>query len=166
MKKIWILGILSLILSGCGAQQTFETVSDLYAVPVSAATYEVQLSLPEDALLQTMEAQDGSKLYLCDDYSVTVQTLPSGDLDRTLRAVTGFGKEELRYIRRDKEGYKSYHCAWSSVSGEEETVCRGVILDDGTNHYAVSVMAEYTKAGELDAQWQHILDSVALVSTG
>jgi len=166
MKKIWVLPVLALLLTGCGAQQTFETVSDVYAVPASATVYEAQLSLPDEAALQTIEAQEGSKLYLCDGYTVTVQTLQAGDQDRTLHAVTGFGKEELRYIQTQKDGFQCYSCAWSAAGEGEDTVCRAVILDDGNRHHAVTVMADYTKAGDLAAQWQHILDSVSLVSTG
>ncbi len=166
MKKIWILAVLALLLTGCGAQETFETISDVYAVPASAAVYEVQMSLPEEAVLQTMEAGDGSKLYLCDRYTVTVQTLDAGDMDRTLRTVTGFGKEQLRYLKTRKDGFACYNCAWSTAGEEGNAVCRAVILDDGNSHHAVTVMADYTDAADLTARWQHILDSVSLVSTG
>lgn len=166
MKKIWIWAVLALLLTGCGARETFETLSDVYAVPASATAYQVQLSLPEEAVLQTLQASDGSQLYLCDGYTVTVQTLPAGDLDRTLHDVTGFGKEQLRYLKTRKDGFTCYSCAWSAATEEGNAVCRAVILDDGSSHHAVTVMADYTDAADLNAQWQHILDSVSLVSTG
>lgn len=166
MKKCWIILALFLLLTGCGAQETFETISDNYAAPVSAALYEVQVALPEEAAAPAMEAEDGSKLYLCDGYTVTVQTMESGDLDRTLRETTGFNKDSLTVMETQKDGFKRYECVWSAAGEGEDAVGRAVILDDGSCHYVVTVMANYTQAGALSAAWQHILDSVTLVSTG
>lgn len=165
MKKLLIIPVLCLLLSGCGAQETFETVSDVYATPADAQMYRVELSLPENAVVQTMEATDGSTLYLCDGYSVTVQTMEAGDLDRTLRQVTGFGKDSLTVMETVKDGFDYYECVWCASGENTDQVCRAAILDDGTYHYAVTVMADYELAGDLSATWEHILDSMTL-STG
>lgn len=166
MKKCWLILIFALLLTGCSAQETFETISDIYAVPASVTMYEVQLSLPDEAASPSMEADDGSKIYLCDGYTVTVQTMQAGDLDRTLREVSGFSKEELTIMKTRKDDVTCYESAWCAAGEGEDQICRSVILDDGNYHYAVTVMANYSLAGELSAVWQHILDSVSLVSTG
>lgn len=166
MKKCWILLVFVLFLTGCGSQETFETLSDIWAVPAAATKHQVQVLLPEEAAIPSMEAGDGSKLYLCDGYTVTVQTMDAGDLDRTLRQATGFSKDALTVMETLRDGFKCYECVWCAAGEGEDAVCRAVIMDDGSCHYVVTVMANYTQAGDLSATWQHILDSVTLVSTG
>ena len=93
MKKLLVL-MLMLFLCGCGAQESFETVSDEMVLPVLAQPREILLTLPEETLLPAMES-DGRTLYLCNGYDVAVQTFSSGDLDGTIREISGFGKDEL-----------------------------------------------------------------------
>lgn len=166
MKKCLIIAILMLLLTGCGQNETFETVSDVNAAPVLAVENRLQVSLPDEATLATMEIDDGSKLYLCDGYTVTLQKLPSGDLDRTLREATGFSRDGLLVMETIQGDWKRYECVWSAAGEGEAQVCRAAILDDGNNHHIVTVMADYTRAGDLSSTWQHILDSAILVSTG
>jgi len=111
-----------------------------------------------------MEAEDGSKIYLCDGYCVTLQDYPSGDLDRTLRQTTGFGKDSLLVMETRQGQWKQYECVWSAAGEGEDQMCRATILDDGEKHYVVTVMADYSKAGDLNSTWQHIMDSATLVS--
>lgn len=166
MKKIWMLPVLVLLLAGCGVQETFETVSDVHALTASAAVYTIELSLPETAAQPAMESAEGGKLYLCDGYTVTVQTGQAGDLNRTLRDVTGFEEEELTLVQTTRGGFKCWQCAWTAVGEGADQICRTVILDDGNSHHAVTVMGDYTKAGDFAKEWQHILGSACLVSTG
>ena len=166
MKKCWIILVLTLFLSGCGAQETFETVSDVYDVPAMAQMQQVELALPEEAALPSMESDDAGKLYLCDGYTLTVQTLEGGDLDSTLRQTTGFGRDQLTLMETQKNGTTRYDCVWSAAGEGGDHIGRAAVLDDGSYHYVVSVMAQADTAGELADTWQDILDSVALVSTG
>ena len=165
MKKALLVVLVGLLLSGCGAQETMETVSDVYAVPASVTMYQVRLSLPDDAVSQSMEAEDGSKMYMCNGYTVTVQTMDAGDLDKTLRTISGFSGEKLTVMRTQSEDITRYESAWCVAGESEEQICRGLILDDGNYHYAVTIMANYSVAGEKADAWQHILDSACLVNT-
>lgn len=166
MKRCWMLLVLTLVLSGCGAQQTFETVSDVYDVPAMAQMQQVELSLPKDAAAASMENPDAGKLYLCDGYTLTVQTMEAGDLSRTLRQLTGYAKDQLTVIETQRGGITCYESVWSTAGEGGDHVGRAVILDDSHYHYAVTVMADCSAAGELTPVWQEILDSVKLVSTG
>ena len=85
MKKLCVLMIIALLLCGCGAEQTFETVADEMVQQVMAQPREVSLTLPEETLLPAMES-DGRTLYLCSGYDVAVQTFSGGDLDATSEA--------------------------------------------------------------------------------
>ena len=74
------------LLAGCGAQPTLETVADEQILPAGASVQQVLLELPKGAQLQTMGPDSLDQLYLCDGFTVSVQTMEAGDLDRTLRS--------------------------------------------------------------------------------
>ena len=160
MKKCWLLLFCVLLLSGCSVKETFETVLDNH--DISPAAYAVEIAFPEEAVIPSMEASDGSKIYMCDDFTVTVQTLAGEDINQTFQEITGCPKEALTIMQTKKDGLDRYACAWSTAGEGEDQICRAVILDDGTYHYGVTVMANYSKAGELTEKWQEILDSVSL----
>ena len=115
MKKLlWLLPIL--FLCGCAAQPAMETVSDVYAVPASVAGYTLSLQLPEAAAQFTMEEPGGSKLFQCQGYTVTVQELESGDLARTVRAVTGQDMEHLTVLTTRQGEFRRHAFAWTNAS--------------------------------------------------
>ena len=50
MRKCWIISLsLLLLLSGCGAAETMETVSDEMAAPVMAQPKQIYVELPGEA---------------------------------------------------------------------------------------------------------------------
>lgn len=164
MKKVLIIGLLAAMLTGCAAQETMETVGDAYMQPVSGQTaQQVLLDLPQDAHQYAMQSQEGEDIYLCDDYTVTVQILPAGDLNRTVQDITGYPKDALTLMQTRKDGIKRYMCVWSCAGEGEDQVGKACVLDDGSYHYAVSVMAGQSKAGDLQKTWQSLFDSVRLV---
>ena len=95
MKKVIVLLVFVLFLGGCGGQATFETVLDQLEAPVMAQMRQLQVSLPKEASAPTLQSEEAGKLYLCDGYSLSIQTMNAGDLDATLRSLTGFSKEQL-----------------------------------------------------------------------
>lgn len=165
MKKILIAVALVLFLSGCGAQETFETVSDVVDMPVMAQAQQIELKLPKDAAAASMENPNAGKIYLCDGYTLTVQTMEAGDLDRTLRQLTGYGRQQLTIMETRQGKTKRYESVWTAAGEGGDQVGRAVILDDGNYHYAVTVMADFSTAGELTPVWQELLASAKLVST-
>ena len=162
--KILCVVLIAFMLGGCGAQQGWETVDDPW-VEVVAPCREVEMKLPAEAAIPVLHNPDEGKLYVCDGYTVTVQTFEGGDLDATMRQLTGFSRENLTCMQTQEAGVKEYACVWSSVGEGGDYVARAVILDDGNYHYAVSVMADFAAAGELAQTWQGILSSVTLTGT-
>lgn len=159
MKKLCFLLVFVLLLAGCQAAPTFETMDDVYAPQVQSAPKQVALALPED--VQTVAGGDG-KLYLCDGYEVTVQTLSSGDINSTLRQLTGFASDGLTTVQTAASGVTRYACVWTAAGENGDTVGRAVVLDDGQYHYCVTVMGSADGAGELAPAWTQILNSIEL----
>ena len=165
MKKLWIMVLCALLLSGCGSVTTFETVEDDHAVPVLAPARQLQLTLPEEAAQTVMESQ-GNSLYFCNGYTVCLQTLESGDLDRSLRQLTGFSRGALTVMQTASDGIRRYDTVWTTAGEGGTQTGRLTILDDGNYHYAVTIMSDSSDAGDLADRWNEVLSTLELVSTG
>lgn len=164
MIKIWMF-VLCVVwcFSGC-AVTTFETVDDPNDVQVMAVPAALLVELPEDAAAPAMEGASG-KLYFCEDYYIAVETLVSGNLDATLRTLTGFDREELSPVQTKRCGVPCYEAAWSAAGENGDQIGRVLVLDDGSFHYCVSVMASASDAAQCADAWTALLESVALAES-
>lgn len=161
MKKMGVLIFLAALLCGCGSQETFETVGDELVLQASAQPREILLSLPEETLLPAMET-DGRTLYLCNGYDVAVQTFAGGDLDATVREVSGFGSEELTIMETAEGEYRCYEFVWTAATDLGEQVCRAMILDDGSYHYVLSAATAADRAQEYQEIWNGLFETFGL----
>ena len=161
MKKISFVLLALLLLAGC-ASKNVETVSDNYTPVPEKTMQQVYVALPEEAATPTMESLETGKLYLCDGYTLALQTMAAGDLQKTIQQVTGFSPEKLQIMQTMAGGVRRYDCVWAAAGEAEDQVARATILDDGNYHYAVTVMAPFSTAGDLASTWQAILSSVQL----
>ena len=76
MKKILLFVLLPLLLTGCGGEETLETVADEMVLPVMALPGEILVELPGEAAMPAMESDTG-RMYLASDYEIYIQTLES-----------------------------------------------------------------------------------------
>lgn len=160
MKKMYVILLIVILLSGCAPAETFETISDVDMSAVIGSAQTLQVRVEEDAY--SMQGETGT-IYLCDGYTVTVEVLPGGNLNGTLQALTGFGLDELTVIETAAMGIVRYECVWSAAGECGDVVGRIVIMDDGRYHYCVSVNADAEDAGALQAQWEEILSTIRIV---
>ena len=165
MKKFFLMLALISLLSGCSVQMVFERVEDQDALPASASAKQLQLTFPKDVAVEVMESANGS-LYICDGYTVCLQTLEGGDLDRSLRSLTGFSGDALTVMQTQYGDYRRYDTVWTSAGEGGPHTGRLALLDDSNFHYAAVVMADAGQAGELTRQWDKLLSSLELVNTG
>lgn len=165
LKKLFVILLLPVLLLGCGVEPVFEEVEDMYEKTVFP-TSTLDVMIPEKATVLTAAADSSDQLYFCDGYTMTVQTLAGGNLDRTLRALTGYGRDSLTLLETLRGEVPCYSCAWISAGEDGDQVGRLVLLDDGAFHYAVTVMASADRAGDLAEEWDQILNRVSLTDTG
>ena len=111
MKKLIVLCLLAALLTGCKAQETFETVEDLPVVETTAVAQQFFVALPEDAATPTFQS-DTEELYVCQDYTISKQILESGDLERTFQTLTGKNREDLEVIQTAQETHDRYDFVW------------------------------------------------------
>ena len=172
MKKLWVIPLLALLLVGCGKKQTLETITDVPDTPVVAAVQRIQVQLPTELSAPALQGEETGTLYLCDDYSITVQTVESGDLQRTIRNATGMDKEKLQIIGTKQGDIKRYQWVWTTNGENGAQVGRGCVLDDGAYHYVLTALVDEEKAAQVQPKWKEIFASFTLatereeVSTG
>ena len=165
MRKISVLLAAVLLLSGCNKQETMETVGDIDNIEAVSQIQKLELDLPKEAYVPVLQNESGEMIYICEDYTVCVQTLEGGDMDRTLKTLTGFHSDDLTVMKTKADGVKRVSCVWSAAGEGGDYVGRVLVLDDGNYHYAVSVMAEFSKVGDISAKWKELFDSVRLTDT-
>lgn len=160
MKRILLVLLMTLLLAGCAEAELGETVADVWQEAVTvAAPRETRLELPGEAVACAMESDTG-RLYFGDGYEVMVQTLSSGDLDATIRALTGFDREDITVLQSQSDP-KRWEFAWASAGEGGERLGRGVVLDDGNYHYCLTVLQD---ADDDDCQiiWSQVFNSFEL----
>lgn len=154
---VWIV-LLGILLTGCRAEETFETISDDMALPAMAQPMELQVQLPGEAALPVVE-NDSGRLYVCQDYEILLQTLEAGDLNATMEAICGYSRENLTVMETFLDGVSRYEFVWASAGETGDRVGRGVILDDGHYHYCLSALwnADSTEKGQTN--WDQVFSS-------
>lgn len=161
MKKYGLcLLALALCLSGCAAAETFETIADEWDIAIQAPLVrEILLEIPDNAALLTAQQEEGSSLYFCEDYSFSVQVLSGGDLDKTLRSVTGFGLEDITVMETRQGNTTRYDMVWTSAGEDGDQVNRAAILDDGAYHYVLSAQTGEAQTQAVAAEWERLFQS-------
>lgn len=159
MKRFVLIMVLTLLLSGC-APADYETMADDYLEPEQKASANLVAVLPPDAAV--MAAESGESIWLCDGFTVSIQTMAAGDLDATLRQVTGYGKDQLAVMTRQQESLKRNECSWVCAGEGGDQVGRVVILDDGDYHYVLSLLTDAENVSALKAEWDRILETISL----
>lgn len=162
MKKLCWLLLPVLLLCGCSTEQALETVTDELLLNVMAPQKELSVKLPANAAKSVLAAEDGSELYFCEDYVLTLQTVPGGDLNRTTRNLCGYDRNRLMVMETGRHGVKRYDWTWTSAGEGGVQVGRAAVLDDGDYHYCVTVMADEAGSGRLDPQWDALFASLGL----
>ena len=160
--KCWIeICLLAVLLSGCGAEETWETVGDEWVVPAMAQPREISVRLPEDTVLPVLE-QDGRRLYMAPGYEIMLETLTSGDLDATVRALSGYGKDQLTVLQTRQEDADRYEFVWTTAGEQGERLGRAVILDDGAYHYCLSSLRDVGSGKNTQIVWNEVFQSFCL----
>ena len=159
MKRwLWMI-VLAVLLCGCKAEETLETVSDEWMVPAMAQPREISVRLPENTVLPVME-QDGRRLYMGQDYEIIQETLASGDLKDTVRTISGFEKDQLTVLETCQADADRYDFVWTTTGEQGVRLGRAVILDDGNYHYCMTVLRD---AEESIVVWQDVFASFVLI---
>ena len=161
MKKSVLLGILLLLLAGCGSQETFETVADVLDVPAVAQPREILVDLPGEDGQEILETATG-QFYLSEDYEISGEVLEAGDLDATLKTLCGRKREDLTVMETAADGIKRYEFVWAATGETGELLGRGTVLDDGNYHYCLTVQRPADGNEDTQIVWSQVFSSFSL----
>jgi len=164
VRKLAIIFVLAIFLTGCKAGKELETVMDSPIVPKQAEKMEMLISLPKNAASTVMSTEETGTVYFCDDFILTMQTTLSGDLHRTVTETTGFTYDRLPIMETVQGNAKRYDCVWTAAGENGDQVGRCAIIDDGNYHYILTVMADAERSGELTQKlWNDVFTSFQIV---
>ena len=152
--------MLALLLSGCGSEETLETVSD-EIVPVLAPPREISVRLPDNAVTPVLES-DTEQVYLSEDYEIILETRSSGDLNSTITALTGFSPEQLTVMHTSPDGIERYEFVWVCAGEAGDRLGRAVVLDDGCYHYCMTVLRDGENPKMSQIVWNDVFSSFSL----
>ena len=161
MRKYLFLLLITALLTGCGAEETFETVMDELAAPVIAQPRFICVDLPGETALPVIENQNG-RVYVCNNYEIVIQTLESGDLEETMRIMSGLAPEDLTVVETFADGINRYEFVWAAAGEAGDRCGRGAILDDGNYHYCLSVLCSADSDEKNQVSWEDVFSSFGL----
>jgi hypothetical protein len=159
MKK-WMFLLLMILLTGCGAQETFETVADELVLPAMAQPRFVCVDLPGETAMPVIE-NDHGRIYVCNDYEILLQTVESGDLEETVQMISGLSEKDITMLGTGSEDVRRYEFVWASAGEGGDKAGRAVILDDGNYHYCLSVLRN-TDREKTQVNWDQVFSSFQL----
>lgn len=165
MKCFLSVLMMALLLSGCKAEETMETIADEWAIPVMAQPKEISVSLPGEAAIPAVEGSSG-RIYVCEDYEIVIQTYPSGDLNATIQELSGYSRDDLTIVETVQDGIDRYDFVWASAGEGGDQLGRAVILDDGEYHYTMAVTRSSDTTETSQITWSQVFQSFTLGSTG
>ena len=161
MKKyIWMV-LLMLLLCGCAAEETYETLSDDLVHPVMAQQRSISVELPGEAAMPAMES-DAGRIYLCEAYEIAIQTMAAGDINATVQALSGHDKAQLTVLETEHDGCTRYEFVWAAAGESGDRIGRSVILDDGNYHYTMSVLRNADPTEVSQISWDQVFQSFQL----
>ena len=160
MKKWMVWMIVPLLLCGCGAEETFETVADEQIRSVMALPGQITVELPEDAVAPVLEGE-GEQVYISEDYEIIIETLASGDVSGTVRRLSGYAREDLTVMETQWDAVTRYEFVWAAAGEQGDRLGRAVILDDGNYHYCMSILRDAERSSQI--VWDQVFSSFDLI---
>lgn len=160
MKKWMLVLILPLLLWGCSAEETFETVADEQVLSVMATPRQIRVELPENTAAPVLNSEY-EQVYLCEDHEILLETLPAGDLQETIRSICGYEKSDLTVMQTQWDAVSRYEFVWAAAGEKGDRLGRAVILDDGQYHYCMSVLRD-AEGESSKTDWNQVFSSFGL----
>lgn len=162
MKKCVLMLILPLLLTGCAAQETIETIADPVVEVMAPKPAQISVRLPDGAVAPVLDS-DTEQVFSAEDYEIILETLSAGDLDATIQKISGYDRENLTVMETQQGDVTRYEFVWTSIGELGSRLGRGVVLDDGHYHYCLSVLRDDQTQRNTQIVWDDVFESFCLV---
>ena len=161
MKLVAIITAMLLLLCGCAAEETYETVLDVWEAQPLPEAKTICVDLPGESAMPVMET-DGGRVYVSSDYEIYVQTMPGGDIGATIEEMSGYPQEILTVLSTMQEDAMRYDFVWATAGEGGDFLGRGIILDDGNYHYTMTVLRDADTVQDSAVVWDAVFSSFRL----
>ena len=162
MKNAVLFVLLGCFLAGCARQEVFETVDDEMVVPAAITQVrEMTANVPDTAVAPVLESGD-VQVYYGDGYEIILETMGSGDLDATIRSLSGYGREKLTVLETVQQDIARYDFVWACAGETGDRLGRAAVLDDGNYHYCMTVLRD-ASGEKSQIVWEEVFASFCLI---
>jgi hypothetical protein len=169
LKKWAWLPLCALLLAGCAAEPTWETVNDTIEDAATVAAlgeepYQIIFSVPMDAVLETFSQSDTRTVYTQADgeYEIEAMVLPTASIDEVVAELTGFAPDAVQTIKTERFSMPEYRFVWYSSSDEGGYLCRASVLTDAEYSYALVFSAREETGTTYRDCMNEVMDSFGL----
>lgn len=161
MKLVAIIVSVLLLLCGCAAEETYETVMDVWEEVPAPEAKSICVDLPGESAMPVMES-DGGRVYVSSEYEIYVQTMPGGDIGATIEEMSGHPQESLTVLSTMQDDAMRYDFVWATAGEGGDLLGRGIILDDGNYHYTMTVLRDADTVQSSTVVWDAVFSSFRL----
>jgi hypothetical protein len=161
MKLVAIIVAVLLLFCGCAAEETYETVMDVWEEVPAPEAKSICVDLPGESAMPVMES-DGGRVYVSSEYEIYVQTMPGGDIGATIEEMSGHPRESLTVLSTMQDDAMRYDFVWATAGEGGDLLGRGIILDDGSYHYTMTVLRDADTVQSSTVVWDAVFSSFRL----
>ena len=161
MKLVAMIVSVLLLFCGCAAEETYETVMDVWEEVPAPEAKSICVDLPGESAMPVMES-DGGRVYVSSDYEIYVQTMPGGDIGATIEEMSGHPQESLTVLSTMQDDAMRYDFVWATAGEGGDLLGRGIILDDGSYHYTMTVLRDADTVQSSTVVWDAVFSSFRL----
>ncbi len=180
MKVFWMALMVAVLLCGCASEQTLETVADDPAQAVAAVSpRHIDVRLPEGAVAPVLDSTAEKRwpttrprLWRRSAPGILMCGCRRGPWPRCwtapqsrciIETLSGHSREDLTVMQTSLDGIDRYEFVWAAAGEKGDRLGRGVILDDGSYHYCLSVLRDAEQEGKSQIVWQDVFASFTVV---
>ena len=161
MKLVAMIVSVLLLFCGCAAEETYETVMDVWEEVPAPEAKSICVDLPGESAMPVMES-DGGRVYVSSDHEIYVQTMPGGDIGATIEEMSGHPQESLTVLSTMQDDAMRYDFVWATAGEGGDLLGRGIILDDGSYHYTMTVLRDADTVQSSTVVWDAVFSSFRL----
>ena len=164
MKKLLVLVGIVGMLTGCGAEPTWEYVQDRImpeeVVCWQQEAYTISLGIPQDCEL--LEEELGRSVYGKDDLKVEKRVFLTSGKENAIKAVSGLDASQLTVMETTRFGMPEYQFAWYQEQEQGGRLCRADLIVHDQECYAVICSSDVEVGNAHEQEIRQVFSSFGL----
>ena len=84
-------------------------------------------------------------------------------MEKTIQDISGYSSEELTVMQTSDGDFTRCEFVWTTAGESGDQVGRAAVIDDGSSHYVLSVMADAEVTQQYKEIWNGMFESFTLI---